>query len=590
MGTAAYTSSDDYELTGAASALSNALGTAAFVDTENILAASAVRGLPDDAVLLVSDLIIDSAFSNETYALPDVGLHSLIIESNIDDPLLLQITSCNYLDFVPPGTNTLVVLSACATNIVLGKDLFLPNPAPPEGITNTVFALYAVPYRYPEVLTETNDFRTQRVLVREPTDPYEPVPFGHHQQSISAIRVDRWSDHVAVTPVDLDGRPLRFGDNFAAQAVDYELRFTWNDNTFLRFHAGASAVGSSGDAQVVSFELAGDEVTMGVQVPTGWAPWPEYSTNVSEGVWEVIETFASTFPTQTYGVVYLTFDAIADAGTVFYRASATNSEMEATSTLEVTADRFLLVGKRIEILDTNAQTVVKIDADTGLTVGTATTVIGPTGDIAQNPTNTAALGLVTVESIAGDGSGLTDLPLDGYATTGALAGVSARVDGLDARTNDWNAAYAATTNLSDLAYADPSDYYTSQEIDDGFVAHNATTATVGGVTLEGGNILANQVVADNLDTSTASGSGTWTFDGLQVGTNTVHTTGTFNPSLYVTVASFQANLTNYARRVSVPASNTAFGVAGYYAVSGTHVYHYVPQSNMWGRIAIEMEW
>jgi hypothetical protein len=314
----------------------------------------------------------------------------------------------------------------------------------------------------------------------------------------------------------------------------------------------------------------------------------------------------------------------------------------------------IVTGSKLVLINFQSNAVLTLDPINGIQVGENSFYAYPNGDIEHDSTNTATLGIVTAQTVTasfiGDGSGLTNVTgyattqrvaaieaqtsnwnsaynattnlgtmaytatgdnlgtmaytstgdyytitattnlLTGYATTNAAALIESDLDALEASTNNWNAAYNATTNIGTMAYTDTNNYYTTIEADALFIATNDTTVVLDGVTLSNGFLLASGAVLNGFNTDTRTATNTWNFGGLEVDGDEVYHEGNFNASLYVTVASFQANLTNYAKRVAVPASNTAYGVAGNYAVGTTNVYFYVPGTNRWGRVPMTLNW
>jgi len=164
----------------------------------------------------------------------------------------------------------------------------------------------------------------------------------------------------------------------------------------MRFLAGTGTAPTNGTASIVSASITATQFILGVVVSPGWIPTPQYSFDAIS--WTNVNSWTST--TQAYGVINLTFVNSLTNDTVLLRVTVTNdASYDLESTMEITADNLLLLGRRMVINDAEGNGVVTLSATGGLKVGTASFTADAAGNIAQDSTNSAALGQVSIDRI-----------------------------------------------------------------------------------------------------------------------------------------------------------------------------------------------
>ena len=384
-------------------------------------------------------MAIDSEFTNLTVVITG-GCHSVKTEAESESGQLVYVGTCldddDWSAVIGAGTSTWEVLSTCSTSLVITAGL-----PPPGGGTGIISAVYYRPFALTDTLNTTNDLRASTVFVREAVADSEPVTKGVFDAAIAAIRVDLWSTNPAVSAVDFDGNDILFGNNFSAETTTNAFSILFGASTFLRFLAADGSAAQTGETYIVSASVTSTQIVIGAFASPGWEPIPEYS--VDGDAWAAVTNYTTTYPTTLYGVVTLTFPPPTNEVCLVRAVVTADEDYSGESTLEVTADNLLILGRRLIINDTNGAAVVMLSATGGLKVGSASFNVDTAGNISQDSTNTAELGRTTISEVVSN--------LTMSAISGGAPGYSYAVRFLAAGFTNFLSAYNKNLYIYDSA-------------------------------------------------------------------------------------------------------------------------------------------
>lgn len=363
----------------------------------------AVRSVVATNPVIATNILVFDDMSDTVIELPTNGIAYVTIESDISANSANLFWGDGFVS-IPPGTSTVYIGSAIATNLIVSYTLGLPALVPVD-ITNTISKISIFQYLNPLSFGQTNDQRLTTVLVKDATLQNEPVTKGTFDSVVGAIRVDQWSQSPAVTALDINGNEIRFGNNFEAIATTNAFTFSYRGLPFMRFLSGTSSDIGTGSTYLVSARVTSTTITLGVYASPGYIPRPQYGTEVTN--WFDILSYVSSYPTNDYGVYTISFDTPATNQVLFFRPTLdADPEYDSTSEMQITADQLTLLGRRMVINDTNGSSVITLSATGGLSIGTAKLRASKDGNITQDSTNSAYFGQVSIAKVIGD------LPLD----------------------------------------------------------------------------------------------------------------------------------------------------------------------------------
>ena len=479
-----------------------------------------------------------------------------------------------------------VILAHTNSIRLVYKGLSIPAPDQSDQITLSHVRIEG--WRLSENVGRINDAAGIIPLV-------DDAPWGSHPRTIinrrmldrEAGRLERLMANIAPSNVGarLNYNTLDFGTRWQMSEVDENLytRYIGQDVWWL-------SNGGTVFPNQTALSVVGTNLLVRVLANAAAEPKPQYTTNLASGVWQWYGgPWTSTWPVIEQGTVTLTIP-LPSGGPRFFRA-ATTTEVSVASAANLRVP-----------LNMHGEDI----SDVGLLTGW-----GP-GEI------DLLTGEISGFTYFGDAAGLTNANASSLFGSGTIP--EQYLPPLSINTNEfWQRSDTSFTNVLSII-GQPLGTPRIIDFDSGAIGTFTYSGDASGLTnanastLFGSGTIPEQYLPPmnvaNWSDYASSMNGIKITDGMGGdSTNRLYTWndnlyyekqggGAFhvwtyehlNPSTYLTVNAFSAAITNYARLVTAPASNTAHGVRGQYAVTPTHLYFYVPGTNRWGRVSLEVDW
>jgi microcystin-dependent protein len=166
-------------------------------------------------------------------------------------------------------------------------------------------------HRFPTRIGGTNDFAGIVFRVDNPVGNRDAVNLQTLESRLSAYimgghSAEGWSQFSASNDVDLAGHALKLDPRYTLSVVGDAVTLSMGGSTVFEI-VGANTC----TPRIVSFQVSGTNRTADVIGVTGWRPYPQWSTNLTDGSWTTLTTnqFTSTFPDITNGAFRLTWSS-----------------------------------------------------------------------------------------------------------------------------------------------------------------------------------------------------------------------------------------------------------------------------------------
>ena len=164
-------------------------------------------------------------------------------------------------------------------------------------------------HQFPTRIGTTNDFAGIVFRVDNPVGTRDAVNLQTLESRLAAYvmgghSAEGWSQFSASNDVDLAGHALKLDSRYTLSVVGDAVTLSMGGATVFEI-VGANTC----TPRIVSFQVAGTNLTAEVIGVTGWRPYPQWSTNLTSGSWTALTTneFTSTFPDITNGAFRLSW-------------------------------------------------------------------------------------------------------------------------------------------------------------------------------------------------------------------------------------------------------------------------------------------
>ena len=306
-------------------------------------------------------------------------------------------------------------------------------------------------HQFPTRIGTTNDFAGIVFRVDNPVGTRDAVNLQTLESRLAAYvmgghSAEGWSQFSASNDVDLAGHALKLDSRYTLSVVGDAVTLSMGGATVFEI-VGANTC----TPRIVSFQVAGTNLTAEVIGVTGWRPYPQWSTNLTIGSWTSLTTneVTSTFPDITNGAFRLSWGSGTNA-VEFWRILAmdetggTNGQGLATFHVPVSVPALFVAGREVSPYSPSWVS----NADYAVSSGTSSVSLA--SDFA---TRAGAAQMATSSISAGYATNAGNSSTAGYSVDGAHA---ARSDSSLTSAYSTNSRTAATST-----YATNAGYSTS---------------------------------------------------------------------------------------------------------------------------------
>jgi hypothetical protein len=345
-----------------------------------------------------------------------------------------------------------------------------PNQAPPlPGETNSHALLNSVRidgHQIPGRSGATNDFHGIVIRVDNPVGSRDAVNLQTLEGRLAAYvpgtaSGSSWSTFPASNVVDFAGYGLQLDPRYLLSISGDTVSLTFGGAPVLELTGSATST-----PRIVSFHVAGSNLSAAVVGAIGWRPYPQWCTNLVSGSWASLATnqFNSTYPAVTNGLFSLSWDSLGYA-TEYWRIIAldetggSNGIGLATFHVPVAVPSLTVNGVPFvpgEAILSNA--VHAMTADDATRAGSATTAgyatnagAAVTAGYATNAGNAATAGYATNAGAAATATAAGTAALADYANDAATADYADSAGRASYATNAGNALTAGTATTAGSA-------------------------------------------------------------------------------------------------------------------------------------------